>query len=138
MNYSQFLAALCLWREARGESLAALHAIWNVIRNRATDSAHRWPRTISGVVLQPHQFSSFSTGDPNAVKFPQEPASAAIASADWTAWLNAQIVVSDINSPDPTNGANSYESLPPDAERPGWAQADKITLVLGPFRFYKL
>ena len=45
-----------------------------MIRNRAEDPKKRWPRTVSGVILEPRQFSSFNAGDPNAVKFPVEPA----------------------------------------------------------------
>lgn len=131
MNYEQWLACIALWREARGQSLAAMRAIWWVIQNRATDPAKRWPRTIAAVILQPFQFSSFNHDDPNATKFPS-PGNP----ADWQAFLNAQAAVSAPGD-DPTSGANSYESEPPD-KLPKWADAAKITLTEGPFRFYRL
>lgn len=137
MTYDQFLLALALWREARGQSSAARAAIACVIRNRMEDAAHRWPKTVSGVILQPHQFSSFSAGDPNAALFPVEPAEGK-QSADWMAWLTSMDIASTPMTADSTNGANAYESLPEGASRPHWADPAKITARLGPFRFYRL
>lgn len=133
MNYDQFIGALCLWREARGQTKTALNAIWWVIQNRAHDATKRWPKTIAGVVLQKMQFSSFNTGDPNAVKFPVES-----AGADWGAWQDCTLVTSNPLGGDPTNGANHYESLRPEDPKPAWADPEKITLRVGPFRFYRL
>lgn len=137
MTYEQWLAALCIWREARGASIQAMHAIWWVIQNRANDPAKRWPRTIAGVILQPAQFSSFSRGDNNSVKFPAPPIDGAAPSPDWSAFLNCQIAVSTDLGGDPTGGATNYESEPIEA-RPAWADPDKLTATIGPFRFYKL
>lgn len=133
MTYDQFLAAICLWREARGSSLPTLTAIYWVILNRTTDSQHRWPRTIPGVVMQPRQFSSMtSPGDPNLIKLPIDN-----GSPDWTAF---QSCLAAIGAPggDPTSGATNYESLPEPVPKPSWADPSKITLTLGPFRFYRL
>lgn len=135
MSYEEFLAALCLWREARGCSLPCLTAIWWVIQNRAMDSRDRWPKSIPGVILQHAQFSSFTAGDPNATKFPM---ATPIGNADWAAWLDCMVAVTTSLGPDPTNGGTNYESIPDPAERPAWADPSKITLELGPFRFYKL
>jgi hypothetical protein len=137
LSYSQWLGALCLWREARGSSIAALTAIWHVINNRMNDPAHRWSRSIPGVILQHAQFSSFNAGDPNAVKFPVPPPTGTFASADWKAFADCVSVVT-AKSDDPTKGANGYESLPVESTKPSWCQPDKITLTLGPFRFYRL
>ena len=137
MNYEQWLAALCLWREGRGLSMPALSGIWHVILNRANDSAKRWPQSIPGVILQHAQFSSFLQSDPNVTKFPVPPVSGP-ASPDWNAWLDCQTVVSSSLDPDSTLGANHYESLPADAERPAWADPAKMTTQIGPIRFYKL
>lgn len=137
LTYDLWIAALCLWREARGTTIAALRAIWWVIQNRVSDAQSRWPKTIPGVILQNLQFSSFTAGDPNAARFPIEPIPPALATPDWSAFLNCQAVVSS-ESPDPTNGANAYESLPPDAQKPEWADPEKITVTIGTIRFYKL
>ena len=131
MSYEQFLMALCIWREARGTPKLTMQCIREVLENRAKDSSARWPRIIPAVILQHAQFSSFSAGDPNAVKFPL-PGSG----PDWTAWMNCEVVVTDPPS-SVAGGANHYESCEPD-KLPSWADPAKITLQLGPFRFYKL
>jgi hypothetical protein len=120
--------------------MAALTAIYHVIINRANDAQRRWPRTLVGVILQPHQFSSFNANDPNVVKFPMppDPEGKALPSADWKAFLDCQTVVGSVLSADPTNGANGYESLPEGAPKPAWCDPAKITCTIGPFRFYKL
>ena len=81
------LCRLCLWREARSESMAAKAAVLSVIRNRANDPKNRWPKTLAGVVLQPNQFTSFSWGDPNSVAFPCAPKTG--TNPDWQAWLDS-------------------------------------------------
>ena len=133
MNYDQFMGALCLWREGRGQSKVALTGVWYVIQNRAADAKKRWPQTIPGVILQHAQFSSFLQSDPNVTKFPL-PGS----TQDWRAWLDCLDVVTVPIGGDPTNGANHYESLPPDAHKPDWADPEKISARIGSFRFYKL
>ena len=137
MTYDQFLLALCLWREARGQSAACMAGIAAVIRNRAEDPKKRWPRTVSGVILEPRQFSSFNAGDPNAVKFPNN-AYGGSGVYDWAAWLQACDVATVPFTADPTQGATNYESLPPDAEKPAWCDPAKLTTTIGPFRFYRL
>jgi len=68
--YNNIIAALCTWREARGESATVQFLVAVSIVNRAKDALERWPKTLAGVVLQPKQFSSFNIGDPNASKVP--------------------------------------------------------------------
>lgn len=139
MNYDQWLAALCLWREARGETMATKNAIWHVIQNRAADEQRRWPRTISGVIQQHHQFSSMSfAGDPNLVAWPVEPIPGQQGSDDWKAYLDCQTVVESPLNADPTNGANAYESLVPGVGRPSWASTQALVLEIGNTRFYRL
>lgn len=135
MTYEQWLAALCIWREARGESLQAKTGVWHVIQNRVNDEHRRWPRSIPGVILQHEQFSSFNAGDPNAVRFPIP---LAPESADWLAFLDAQLAVESPLNADPTNGANAYESLPEGAKRPSWATPEALTVTIGAIRFYRL
>lgn len=137
MNYDQFMAALCLWREARGCSLPTLAAVYQVILNRSTDAQRRFPRTLAGVVLQHMQFSSFNVDDPNSTKFPMPPAPGAQPTSDWKAWLDCQMVVQSPIGGDSTGGATNYEDCADD-KLPAWAQPDKLTATIGPFRFYKL
>jgi hypothetical protein len=131
-NYGRFMAALCIWREARGENLEAKRGVYWTLINRAASHPSPWPADLAGVVLQPHQFSSFSGGDPNALKFP---ACTDAALADCCA------VVDDPGN-DPTGGAVYYESFPADkldAIRPyePWFAVDKLTVQLGALRFYR-
>lgn len=140
MNYAEWLSALTLWREARGQSIAVKTAIWHVIQNRSLDSQRRWPRTISGVIQQHMQFSSMTAkGDANLVAWPVEPIPGKDGSLDWEAFLDCQTVVESPLNADPTTGATMYESEPVD-KRPTWTHADKslLTLDLGNTRFYRL
>lgn len=127
--YEAVLAALCIWREARGTQPDAQLGVWWVIKNRTVDPHHRWPQTISGVVLQPYQFSSFNHNDVNSTKWP------AFSDAAFAACCD---IVDAPGISDPTLGANSYHSIPPDEQPPSWADDSKITTKIGPFTFYKL
>jgi Cell Wall Hydrolase len=138
-DYEQWLAALCIWREARGESLAAKTGVWHVIQNRAYDEQRRWPRTVAGVILQHAQFSSFLQSDPNCVRFPIPPIPPQTAPMDWVAFLDCQIVVGSSLNADPTQGANFYESYPepPDPAKMPWFDPANLTVQIGPIRFYR-
>lgn len=133
MLYEQWIAALCIWREARGASLPAMNGVYSVILNRSTDAHARWPRNVPDVITQHLQFSSFNAGDPNAMRFPS-PGSA----SDWKAWLNCQAVVETPIGPDPTQGATNYHSIPEGQPLPAWADPAKLTVEIGPFKFYRL
>src|SRR5260370_29420800 len=61
---------VCLWREARNQNIDAKRGVYWVIINRANDEKGRWPKTISEVILQPLQFSSFNRHDLNYVVYP--------------------------------------------------------------------
>jgi Cell Wall Hydrolase len=139
MNYESWLACLCLWREARGESLPAKTGVWHVIQNRMADQQRRWPRTVAGVILQHAQFSSFLQSDPNCVRFPIPPIPTASPSADWLAFLDCQTVVESPLNADPTDGANFYESEPtaPDPAKQPWFDPKNLTCQIGAIRFYR-
>ena len=132
MDFDKFMAALCIWREARGTTEQAMAAIYWVLMNRVADP--RWPNTLEEVVTQPYQFSSFNTNDPNAVKLPSRR-----NKTDWTAFQSVLHAIDGATSigGDPTQGANHYESCEP-GKLPAWAQQSKLTVQIGPFRFYKL
>jgi len=110
-----FLVRLCLWREARSESLAAKAAVLAVIRNRANDPKNRWPKTLAGVVLQPSQFTSFSKGDPNSVAFPRPPKSG--TSPDWQAWLDSCAVFDAPLTASPVGESQFYVDVTADLAR---------------------
>jgi|SRR5581483_5561138 spore germination cell wall hydrolase CwlJ-like protein len=129
--YDLVLAAICVWREFRGEPFGTKLAGAFVIRNRVR-SGGRWPARASLVVLQKHQFSSFSPGDPNAVKFPDPEDQA------WLDCCQAVAMSLDPTTPDPTGGANHYHSVPEGQPPPSWAEGKKPTLDTGSTKFYRL
>lgn len=124
----RFLLALCIWREARGETLKGKQLVAAVIINRAHDPAMRWPRTIAGVILQPLQFSSFNAGDPNATKFPN-------ALVDLSMWEDCVTAADQAIAGPLATTANHYhvENI-----HPSWADASKIVATEGAHVFYKL
>jgi spore germination cell wall hydrolase CwlJ-like protein len=125
-DYENVLLALALYREARGCSQHAKIGVAWVIRNRAADPRHRWPKTVPGVILQHMQFSSFNPGNVDAV-FPIPPDDAWAACSEAAAAPDA----------DPTGGAQYYHSIPPGQRLPSWAMVYPLTATIGPFRFYK-
>ncbi len=137
IGYDFQMVALCVWRESRGASDAAMRAVAWVIRNRMVDA--RWPGTGHGVVLQPKQFSCFNAGDANAVKFPN-----VRDGVDWKAWERVLLAVETVfgdgvpDAADPTKGANHYHSIPEGKPYPSWAVREAETLRLPGFRFYRL
>ena len=127
-NYQSVLLALALYREARGCSDDAKLAVAWAIRNRSQDPRDRWPKTISGVILQRWQFSSFNPDSTDAV-FPVPPDAA---------WDSCCSIVDGLEaSTDPTAGAQFYHSIPYGQVIPRWAQEYPLTTTIGPFRFYR-
>ncbi len=129
-NYGLFLAALCIWREARGESREAKVGVAQVIFARVADP--RWPNTPGEVVLQKLQFSSFNKTDPNSWKFPTPADSAWLESCDVV-----QATRPILGLPEAKEWANHYHSLP-EGQEPSWADPTKLTATIGAFRFYRL
>lgn len=139
MNYDEWLACICIWREARGVSLQAKTGVWHVIQNRTQDAQRRWPRTVSGVVAQHMQFSSMTApGNSQLVLWPVQPTPGQAAGADWEAFLDCQTVVESPLDADPTGGANVYESFGPGEALPKWATEEALTVQIGPIRFYRI
>lgn len=135
MTEGQWLGALMLWREARNQSMRVKAMVWAVMRNRLYDP--RWPNTITQVVLQAWQFSSFNAGDPNATKWPD------FAAKDWRECV---AVVEAPPADDETRGANHYHDKSIDPPVRAWlgpngtlpALQQKMTMDAGAFRFYRL
>lgn len=100
------LCRLAIWREARGESMAAKAAVLAVIRNRANDPKNRWPKTLAGVVLQPFQFSSFNRNDVNVTAWPS-----LSHPADFAAWVDCGVVFDSPLSASAVGSAQYYCDL---------------------------
>ena len=121
----RFTLALCVWREARGESPRGKRLVAQVVENRVQDK--RWPDTYPSVVTQPWQFSAFTKTDPNATKFPSETDPA------WPECVAAADAV--IETAEPFTDANHYcvSTLVP-----AWRDDTKIVNVDGHHTFFHL
>ncbi len=134
LTATEFMEALALYREARGESMAAKAGMLAVIRNRAAESPKfGWPRTTTGVITQRAQFSSFNADDSNSRVWPDMG-----SPGQWQAWLDCCNVVQNPLRVDPTGGANHYEATPDGRPRPAWATDNSFVLAIGKTRFYKI
>jgi hypothetical protein len=135
------MGALCLLREAEGESILAKAGVWEVIVNRVEDSQKRFRDSIHRVVVQPGQFSSFSSGNPRAGTWPNEG-----LPQQWLAWLDCLTVVGYPIPGSTTKGANYYHDVsiqPPYLQWLGPGATlqeliDKQTAQIGRLLFYKL
>ena len=138
-SYPWVLAAIMLWREARGCGPGEKIAIMHVVINRANDAESRWPKTIDGVITQFCQFTSMAP-PPNAKPNLVSNATKWPAHTDLQFQECCEIVdrfALGIEAPDPTDGANHYYSEPLDAP-PSWAIATKQTAHIGVFKFFRL
>lgn len=122
---NRFLLALCIWREARGETPRGRRLVGQVIVNRVCDK--RWPNTVEGVILQPWQFSSFNKNDPNVALYPTS------TDPSWPDCVAAADAVLD-EAAIFTN-ANHYHVAGLD---PAWRDARKVVAVEGHHVFYAL
>lgn len=122
-----FMLALCVYREARGESELGKLLVAQTVINRATDTKQRWPRSIVGVITQRLQFSSFNKSDPNVTVYPAE------GDAAWAQCVAA--AEKALTADTPVTLANHYHST---AIKPRWADSTKITETEGNHIFYRL
>jgi spore germination cell wall hydrolase CwlJ-like protein len=122
---TRFLLALCLWREARGESLRGKRLVAATIRNRVADK--RWPNTYPGVITQRWQFSAFNAGDTNALLFPAE---GDPAWEECVAMADAELMADA-----PLSEANHYHTR---GVSPTWRRDDQIVDREGAHIFYAL
>ncbi len=128
LSDSRLLAALCVWREARGEVADAKLGVAWVLKNRCKMApAQGFKPDIAGNVLKPWAFSSFSAGDPNADRYP------AVADQVWLDCLAA----ADSVKADPTGGAVFYYS-PPLTEPPHAWGLVQLKAVIGHLHFYAI
>lgn len=122
---THFMLALCIYREARGESMRGKALVGQVIRNRVEDA--RWPNTYAGVITQRWQFSAFNANDPNALLFPSE---------DEPAWADCvEAAQAVLEAPQTSTAANHYKTETVGAS---WADERKIVAREGHHVFYAL
>lgn len=113
-DYSSFspskLAALCCWREARGDGSDGMMAVAHQIYNCSRD----WRITVPHIILKPNEYSSMTiAADPQFELMPQDD------DPQWRYILeNVPSVLNGTHS-DPTNDAHFYANL--DAlKEPNW------------------
>ena len=103
MNYQILIAALCAWREARGEGQEGVRAVFWVLFNRSV----KWGKTLTQVVIQPKQFSSMTVkGDSQTVVWPLDNDATFQKSLEMM-----QAIVNKQDENDPTHGALYYANL---------------------------
>jgi len=122
--------ALCLWREARGESDEVKTAVAYVVMNRALHPAW-WGYDIMSVLFRPMQFSSLTDPkDRQLINYPM--------SSD-NSWIKCLEIAEDVyngNAINPIGSANHYYDISIPA--PKWAEESKFIVQLGRIRFYLL
>lgn len=128
--YKVILLALCVWREARGEIVAAKYAVAFSIRNRVLHPSW-WGDSWESVILKPFQYSSFNAKDPNAVKFPVP------ADTSWQASVAAALAAFNSTCPDPTEGSTHYFDRSLDASPPEWTVEMIHVIDIGNLRFFR-
>ena len=122
-------AAICIWREARGEDFVAKAGVAWVIRNRAIRGGW-WGSDEQEVVTKPWQFSAMTaTKDPNLVKWP------ASQSRSWKECLEVASGVACESLSDPTHGAVYYHDISIPEAPAAWGQV-KYHVRLGRLKFY--
>lgn len=125
VDYEIMLAALCIWREARGEGRDGMRAVAHVIKNRVTPE-----KNVYSVVTQKWQFSSMTApGDSQTVLYP---------SPDDAYFQDAVQIATEVlqgDDPDLTNGADHYFN--PHVVLPEWAAHMTKVASIGNHDFYK-
>lgn len=113
--------------EARGESIVGMHAVINVMENRANDG--RWPDTMREVCLQPKQFSCWNANDPNRAKI------LAVTEADAIYAKAVELAREALNGDlvDITDGATHYLVTGTHAN---WAVGQTPCKIYGHHSFY--
>ncbi|HVT81218.1 MAG TPA: cell wall hydrolase [Phycisphaerae bacterium] len=134
MNWAEFdkwSAALCAWREARGEGRDGIRAVIHVIANRQKSGDSRWQgKSWAQIVYQRLQFSSMT--------YPQDQQLCRVPSSPDPVFVDCYEIADAIYSGldfDLTQGATHYfaDSIP----MPDWAKTMTETVKLGHHTFYK-
>lgn len=121
--------ALCLWREARGESHEGKVAVGYSILNRK--AAPQWGNTIMGVLFQRLQYSSLTyASDPQLILWPKD------EDPSWQQSMQVAVDVLERRVPNPIDGADSYHDT--SIKPPTWATRDKFVKQIGRLMFYRL
>lgn len=122
------ILARTIWGEARGEGETGMHAVANVIVNRA-NAPSWWGTSIVDVCLKDKQFSVWNRGDPNYALVTSVTTDNAMFKKALA--IAAKAVAGTL--PDITGGATHYHTT---AISPYWASSLSVTGVIGAHKFY--
>jgi len=133
-EFQKWCAALCAWREARGEYHATngdgIRAIIHVINNRAKLKKVSWTE----IVYAKWQFSSMSAdNDPQLTRVPSPPIDDAMI---FTYCYRVADLVWNNQDSDVTNGATHYFN--PSVVLPVWAKDMVKVASIGHHDFYRV
>jgi spore germination cell wall hydrolase CwlJ-like protein len=111
-------AALCAWKEARGDGSSGIHAVLHCIKNRVGFPG--FAHTLHDVIYGKNQFTSMSV--PNDPEFNLDPGDVTKVSKEdhilYLAALDLSAVVLNTDDADPTYNAHYYEN--PKTAKSGW------------------
>jgi len=119
-------AALCAWREARGEGRDGIRAVLHVIANRAKAQNKSWAQ----VVFARLQFSSMT--------YPEDPQLTNVPATPDAQFADCYAIAQNIQQGgdfDLTEGATNYYALTIPA--PYWAASMTETVQIGNQKFFK-
>ena len=137
-EYERVMLALCLWREARGETIECQEWIaWSIL-NRCRKGWWNPSGTLIGAIVHPFQYSSMTDpGDRQLAKFPTY----SKRDGEWIpdqALMQIFWVVNQIMLPggNPATDADSYydDSIDP----PAWATPENARGKIGRISFFKV
>ena len=129
------LLALCIYGEARGESIEGKIAVASVIMNRV-EHPRWWGRHLRGVILRPWQFSCFNEADPN-FKYLKQMAGSFKFNLDYSPalkecfWVAQGILNNSLRSN--VGDATHYHTL---KVTPSWRMKLRMIKTLGSHIFY--
>ncbi|WP_309399146.1 cell wall hydrolase [Cerasicoccus maritimus] len=130
-HYERLVVASCLVLEAASEGEQGMHAVLNVIVNRANGDVSRVP----GVVCRPKQFTAMNSA--TGVRNPDYGPIIERATRDANFSLAYDLVVRMEKGQlkDITGGADHYHAE--NGETPYWTQTMKPTCTIGLHTFYR-
>lgn len=126
VEFQKWCAALCAWREARGDGNDGIRGVLHVIANRSVARNRSWAE----IVYQPLQFSSMTyPHDPQLTVIPIRP------DPQFDYCYEMADLIFGGGDFDLTNGAQFYfaDSIP----MPDWAKEMTATAKIGRHNFYK-
>lgn len=104
-------AALCCWREARGDGSTGMHAVLHVLKNRVGFPG--FAKTLHDVIYGKNQFTSMSV--PTDPEFNLQPPA---NDTMFPAAIYLAGIVLNTDDADPTEGAHYYENA--NTANSGW------------------